>query len=158
MCTDRLRDALAGGAAGYPQHSVLVTGKRQLDLLLATLCLQTRVLCRLADGQEWPGDTSWAQAVLEKAGSEVVAAWPWLWGRNAPRCTTGSGRLAYPLCAAGTPQVKLDPKKPGLALVDGACASPSPQGEGKVLWGGGKQEMPEQVKHKRLTRKGHGEF
>lgn len=61
---------MAGRAAGHPQHSV--PGKRQLDLLLAlaTLCLQTRVLWGLADGQEWPGDTSWAQAVLGKAGSD----------------------------------------------------------------------------------------
>lgn len=57
---------------------MLAPGKGQLDLLLAlaTLCLQTRVLWGLADGQEWPGDTSWAQAVLGKAGSEVVAARP----------------------------------------------------------------------------------
>lgn len=55
-------------------------------------------------------------------------------------------------------QVKADPKKLGLALVNGAHASPSPQGESKVLLGGGGQEMPEQVKHKRLTGKGHGEF
>lgn len=147
MCTDRLRDALAGGAAGRPHHPVLAPGKRQLDLLLALaiLCLQTRVLWGLADGQEWPGDTGWAQAVLGKAGREV--------GMHHD----GSERLAHPPCTAGNPQVKLDPKKAGLALVDGACASPSPQGEGKVLWVGG-EEMPEQVKHERLTGKGHGEF
>lgn len=80
------------------------------------------------------------------------------WWLHGPSARAGSQRLAHPPCAAGNPQVKLDPKKPGVTLVDGACASPSPQGEGKVLWGGGRQEMPERVKHERLTGKGHGEF
>lgn len=81
----------------------------------------------------------------------------WLHGAGVGMHHDGSERLAHPPCTAGNPQVKLDPKKAGLALVDGACASPSPQGEGKVLWVRG-EEMPEQVKHERLTGKGHGEF
>lgn len=77
--------------------------------------------------------------MLGKADCELVAAQPCCWGRNAlgsiGGIAIGSGRPAHPPCTAGNAQVKLDPKNPGLAVVDGARASPSHQDEGKVLWG-----------------------
>lgn len=78
-------------------------------------------------------------------------------GRYRDAALHQGGWLVLP-AAARSQQVKVDPEKPGLALVDGACASPSPQGGSKVLSGGGGQEPPEQVKHEELTGKGHGEF
>ena len=103
-------------------------------------------------------------------GSRVVgcsAAWPHACIRTAAPALGGGryrdaalhrgGLLILPP-AARSQQVKVDPEKLWLALVDGARASPSPQGESKVLSGGGGQEPPEQVKHERLTGKGHGEF
>lgn len=68
------------------------------------------------------------------------------------------GKSIHPSLTARSQQVKVDPEKPGLTLVDGACASPSPRGESKVLSGVAGQEPPEPVKHKRLTGKGQGEF
>ena len=150
----------------------LAPGKRQVDLLLAsaTRCpsaCKLRCWGGLAVGQEWPGETSWPWAEPGKQGSGVFCCLapclhphrsPGAAGRKVPRCSVALGRSAHPPPAARSQQVKVDPEKLWLALVDGACASPSPLGESKVLSGGGGQEPPEQVKHERLTGKGHGEF
>lgn len=119
----------------------------------------------LAVGREWPGDTGGAQAELGKQGSGVGCGLASCLhphhssgGRRVPRCSIASGRSTHPSLTARSQQVKVGPEKPGLTLVDGACASPSPRGESKVLSGVGGQEPPEPVKHERLTGKGHGEF
>jgi len=131
---------LAGGAAG---HRWIADGagaweKRQMDLLLA---LATSLCANWSTRVGWPlAKNSWVTAAgLGLSQGSRAAGWSAAWpldfistaalaprgGRYHDAALHQGGRLILSLLP-GASQVKVDPKKPELALVDGAPASPSP--------------------------------